>query len=169
MLKEKIFPSYLVGRDRVIIVRWCGADLQGRPSKQAVLPRPSKYYIEVSTVFCPAANHLISWPTSSESRWWSHTPRQLFTPNFYGTHTIGNFSKLPCGEFYGQQQQFIRTWIFGDRANTGRGAPRERDSSSLGDTNNNNSIELLSKYVVSQLKKLPLDWEIGHFGADWWW
>ena len=68
MLKEKFFPSYLVGRDRVIIVRWCGADLQGRPSKQAVLPRPSKYYIEVSTVFCPAANHLISWPTSSESR-----------------------------------------------------------------------------------------------------
>ena len=33
----------------------------------------------------------------------------------------------------------------------------ERDSSSLGDTNNNNSIVLLSKYVVSQLKKLPLD------------
>ena len=27
----------------------------------------------------------------------------------------------------------------------------------VGDTNNNNSIELLSKYVVSQLKKLPLD------------
>ena len=141
MLKEKIFPSYLVGRDRVIIVRWCGADLQGRPSKQAVLPRPSKYYIEVSTVFCPAANHLISWPTSSESRWWSHTPRQLFTPNFYGTHTIGNFSKLPCGEFYGQQQQFIRT-LGQHRQGRQIGSSRQK----TGDTNNNNSIEL-SKYL----------------------
>ena len=42
----------------------------------------------------------------------------------------------------------------GQQANTGRGALRE---TVVGDTNNNNSIELLSKYVVSQLKKLPLD------------
>ena len=43
----------------------------------------------------------------------------------------------------------------GQQANTGRGALRE--TVVVGDNNNNNSIELLSKYVVSQLKKLPLD------------
>ena len=71
LVSLKIFPSYLVGRDRVIIVWWCVGDLRGGSTQ---------------LVFCPGANHLISWPASSAEMMEPHTATTIHSQFLWHSH-----------------------------------------------------------------------------------